>query len=465
MAKKPRTGHLYKRGNVYWLRYIVDGKPICKSLKTTNGKEAEKGRDKEMRPFRTANKAEILAITKDRLSEAEKEKQTEMDAQHPPLKMIDAWDAYVASKKRPDSSERTLAGYESSWNRFMRWMKETYPDKSAPRKEGEAEPAYSKYMQGINVEIAEAYAEKLESDKVTASTFNQHIGLLKLMWKTLAKDIKATENPWLEIRRKKLGAQRVAHRHQSITQEQFESLLNCAGSTDLHDLLFAIAWTGQRLADVVLMEWTAIDFKHKVISIHPMKLRRTGKQIFLPLLPQLDDLLKTRKKNVAGPYVFPELVAEYKRDTSMVSKRIQAAFDKAKLKPHESMPGVSRAVVRYGAHSLRHYFVTQALVAGIPSEIVKAITGHASDAMFSLYQHVDARLMGKLAAEISAKPVEEPKALPAPEADNAPLPSWALKMLDTMTAENWESVRREMKKIGKKNKKQAEDQKTLPAAN
>jgi len=37
-------------------------------------------------------------------------------------------------------------------------------------------------------------------------------------------------------------------------------------------------------------------------------------------------------------------------------------------------------------------------------------------------------------------------------------------MLDTMTADNWEAVRKEMNKIGKKNKKQAESQKMLPAA-
>lgn len=41
--------------------------------------------------------------------------------------------------------------------------------------------------------------------------------------------------------------------------------------------------------------------------------------------------------------------------------------------------------------------------------------------------------------------------------------SRAINMLDTMTAGNWAAVRKAMKKIGKKNKKQADSQNMLPA--
>jgi len=427
MTKKHRTGSLYRRGNVYWLKYMVDGRLIRQSLETTDEEQAEKQRKKIMRPMMAADRADALAVVSKKLADAKDEQAAADEEANPPLKITAAWDAYYDSANRPDSSERTLAGYESAWKRFVRWMDAEHPD--------------AEQMREVTSETAAAYAKKLQADKVTASTFNQHIGLLRLIWRTLSKEIRTPTNPWMDIRRKKLGAQSVAHRHHNITQEQFEALLKSAGSADLHDLLFTIAWTGQRLADIVLLRWDAVDFKGKVISIHPLKLRRTGKQVFVPLLPQLADLLKARKRNAAGPLVFHELAQDYKRDNSALSKRIQAAFEKSGLTPRDSKPGVSRAVAVYGAHSLRHYFVTQALAAGIPAEIVKKITGHTSDAMLATYEHVDARLIGELASKLQPT-TTKPAALPPHGRE--PTPAWILELAKGMNSKNWKAIQAEI---------------------
>ncbi len=447
---KYRIGTLYKRGNVWWLRYMVGGKYVFQSLETTSKEEAENKRKDTMRPILAAEKADALAVIVGRMKEAKSEQARAEEMANPPLELAQAWDAYSASKFRPDSSERTLSGYESTLKRFIRWLTDTHPNVRA--------------IKDVTDRIAFSYADQLQSEGVTASTFNQHIGFLRLLWRTLAKDIRSESNPWMDIRRRKLASQRLAHRHRNLTPEQFDSLLKSAGGTNMHDLLFTLGWTGQRLADVVLLRWDCIDFKRKVISVHPLKLRRTGKEVHIPLLPALADLLKMRKRNAIGPYVFPDLVEEYQRNRTAISKHIQDAFKSAELTPRDTMPNISRAVVVYGSHSLRHYFATQALAAGMPAEIVKRITGHTSDAMLAHYQHVDARLIGELANKLAAKPVEKSKPLPAPEADNTPLPAWALKMLNTMTADNWKTVRKEMKKVGKQKQKQAGTQNLLLAA-
>lgn len=434
MTRKHRTGNLYRRGNVWWLRYMVEGKTVYESLHCTSREDAEKERKRIMRPLMAADKADVLANISKRLTDAKDEQAAADEEANPPLAISAAWDAYYDSKSRPDSSERTLAGYESAWKRFKRWIEKEHPD--------------IKQMRDVSKNLAAAYATILEADGVTASTFNQHIGLMRLVWRTLAEEIRAGSNPWMDMRRKKLGAQKVAHRRRNLTPEQFDSLLKCAGSADMHDLLFTLGWTGQRLADIVLLKWNSIDFKRKVVTIHPLKLRRTGKEVHIPLLPQLADILKMRKRNAAGPHVFPELVEDYQRDPSALSKRIAAAFDKAELPPREKLPGVSRAVVVYGAHSLRHYFATQALAAGIPAEIVKRITGHTSDTMLANYEHLDARFIGELANKLQAQPLNPQKqiaALPAHE-DN-PLPPWAAKMIEGMTTKNWKKVKTELLKI------------------
>jgi integrase len=420
---KHRTGHIYKRGNVFWLQYRIEGRFVQQSLNTTDREEAEQKRKKIMRQFTTADLATAHAIVESQLRSAEKKAQAAIDDAHPPLAIADAWTAYERAKKRPDSSERTLSGYESAWKRFKAWMNKTHPDKT--------------FMRDIDAEIASDYAQQLTADKVASSTFNQHIGLLRLVWRCLAVQIRAGVNPWMEIAKRR--TQKLAHRRRTIMPEQFEKLLAAAGTADLHDLLFVLGLTGQRLVDGVMLRWDCIDFKRCVITLNPRKTARYGKAVFIPLLPALAELLKKRRNMTAGELVFPELAAEYQRDSSIIPKHIQKAFMKAGLTPKENRPGIKRAVVVYGAHSLRHYFATQALAAGIPGEIVKRITGHTSDAMLEGYEHVDAAMIGGLAAKLSnGKPLTT---LPPPQTN---IREQVRTALNRMNTKNWKTVRADL---------------------
>jgi integrase len=171
--------------------------------------------------------------------------------------------------------------------------------------------------------------------------------------------------------------------------------------------------------------------------------------IFIPLLPALAELLQKRRDMVAGNLVFPDLAAAYDHDSSAISKRVQEAFTKAGLKPNENRPGVKRAVTVYGAHSLRHFFATQALSAGIPGEIVKRITGHSSDAMLEGYEHVDAAMISGLAAKLSNG--KQPLALPAPQADIRAQVRALAEMLDATTwkAMTWNKMKKKLMEIAK----------------
>jgi len=151
---------------------------------------------------------------------------------------------------------------------------------------------------------------------------------------------------------------------------------------------------------------------------------------------------------VAGNMVFPDLAVAYDHDSSAISKRVQEAFAKAGLKPNENRPGVKRAVTVYGAHSLRHFFATQALSAGIPGEIVKRITGHSSDAMLEGYEH-DAAMISGLAAKLGNG--KQPLALPAPQADIRAQVRALAEMLNATTwkAMTWSKMKKELMKIAK----------------
>lgn len=425
MAKKHRTGTIYKRGAQFWLKYVVDGRRIRQSLQTDNLAEAEEKRKAIMRPLATAERVDALAITAARLSEAKSEASRADETVNPALAVEQVWPAYEEATNRPDSSERTLAGYESAWKRFKGWLTTERPAIRA--------------MRDIDATVAAAYAQQLTADGVTASTFNQHIGLLRLVWRCLEKPIRGTGNPWLMIQKKRL--QKLAHRHKAITQVQFDNLLKASESADLHDLLCVLGWTGQRLVDAVMLRWDAINFAQHVITIYPRKTARTGKAVHIPLLVPLADLLQNRKRMVDAETVFPELAADYDRDPSSLVKRIQATFESAGLTPREKRPGIARAVTSYGAHSFRHYYATQALAAGIPAEIVKRITGHTSDAMLANYEHVDAGMIGGLAARLS----NGRQALPEPTEPS--LRAQVGKLAEALTSKNWKTVKKALQTL------------------
>jgi integrase len=191
---------------------------------------------------------------------------------------------------------------------------------------------------------------------------------------------------------------------------------------DLRDLFTLLAWTGLRLVDAVCLRWGAVDFKRNVITLAPQKTaRREGKQVHIPMFPAVAELLNRRQEghvlNPAG-CVFSDLHAAYQHEPASLSKRITSAFETAGMKTTEQREGRARGVVVFGAHSLRHYFVTVATAAGMPAAMIKSITGHTTDAMLEHYQQIGADMAVEIAARIHAKP----RALPAVASDAPGLP-------------------------------------------
>ena len=214
-----------------------------------------------------------------------------------------------------------------------------------------------------------------------------------------------TVNPRYEITPKKL-TKKLANRKRALTQAQFNSLLAATeGDPDLKDLFTVLAWTGLRLADAVLMKWSAVDFPSKVITVIPIKTARRmdDKQVHIPMFPDVLDVLNRRQAGdlmkIKG-YVFAELAGRYERDASAIRKSISKAFEKAGLETTEQRADRGKAVIVYGAHSFRHYFVTQATAAGMPGAVIKSITGHESDEMLGHYQQIGAALATDLASRI-----------------------------------------------------------------
>jgi integrase len=405
-------GTLVKRNGVYYALWHFNGKRYRESTKCTSKRDAELVLAEKVAPYLAQNKVAVLQSIEGRLRGAETEAAQLLDAANPPLAIGNTWRTFLASPSRPDSGDATLRQYAAEWNRFEDWV-------------GDQEPRL-RFLRDVQREHAAAYAADLTAAKVSASTFNQHRNLLKLVWRCLGEEARCTGNPWDGIAPKKLNA--LATRKRALTPAQFEALLAAAeGDPDLHDLLTLLAWTGLRLVDGVRMKWGVVDFAQNVLTLAPQKTaRRTGKQVHIPMFPAVRALLDARQSGSVlspGRFIFPDLADLYDRDRgAALSKRIAAAFEKAGMETSEERDGRDRKAVVFGAHSLRHFFVTVATSAGMPAAMIKSITGHATDSMLEHYQQIGMDMAGEIAARIAnGKPPGPPsEVLEIQSADKVP---------------------------------------------
>lgn len=412
-----RTGTLVKRGSKYYARWKVGDKVYLRSTGMTNRREAMAEMQRMIEPFNTATEIDslerIAMRIKGRTAELEK---LEAEANPPPeigsvknkILHSPVWLAYMDSPNRPDSGEATLRQYESEWRRFVSWLGAKFPK--------------TKYLHQVTEQHAEEYARNLNDAKLSASTFNQHLNFLKLLWNVLADRAQPSVNVWDGIARRKLNA--LSNRKKALTPLQFDALLQATGDDqDLSDLFLILAWTGQRLVDGVMLKWEAVDFLKGVITLAPQKTaRRQGKVIAIPLFPIPRDVLTRREGGQPikpSDYVFPDLAEVYEHDASALTKRISATFERAGIETTEKRNGRARAVTIYGAHSLRHLAVTAFSSAGMPAAMIKSITGHASDGMLEHYQQIGVAMAAEISTRMTATTLPTPGLLPS-EANTIP---------------------------------------------
>lgn len=422
MTKKLRRGSLYRRGSVWWLKFNVDGKRIAQSLETESRSEAERKQAELMRPIVAAEKVDVLATITRRLDDAKTEQAAIDDEQNPPLAVATAFDAYTKSTNRPDSGESTLRQYEAEYRRFTRWLADNHKAAIA--------------MRDVTLEMAESYASNLSGAGASASTFNQHLGFLKLLWKTLRREARTTCNPWEEIKRRSLNAPG----RRELTVDELRRVCQSAQG-ELRQLFALGLYSGLRLGDCATLRWGEVDLSRGRIARIPAKTsRRNPKPVLIPIHYVLKSMLEEIPRPERAEYVLPETAAEYVRAPYDLVKRVQEHFESNGIRTSRKTEGRIRAAVEVGFHSLRHSFVSLCREANAPLAVVEAIVGHASPAMTRHYTHVGELAAASAVACLPSILVNAPAALPARE----PLPAWAREIVERLTARNGLQIKREL---------------------
>lgn len=422
---KHRTGHLFKRGKNFYVRWTVNGKVFSKSLRDgdgnpiTNNRDAEEAQTKVMAAFVVADEATALESIAAKLDGRRAELVRLQDEQNPPLPVRRAWVEYLDAPNRPDSGESTLRQYEFQFSAFADWLK---------AKQGE-----NATLRDVTKQLAEEYASQLNHGRLSASTYNKHLNLLTLVFRVLKHKARLTENPWEEIQRKRI----IPQSRRELTIDELKKV--CLAATgELKTLLALGLYSGLRLGDCATLRWGEVDLPRDMIRRIPNKsARRNPKPVIIPIHPVLGDVLSATPAKQRGEYVLPEIAALYTRRTDLVTDMIQEHFKSCGLKPHKPGTGKDgkRAVVEVGFHSLRHSFVSLCRESNAPLAVVQSIVGHSSPAMTRHYTH-----LGELAAGRAVA------LLPSVIGNGKPQPNGHENTTDkirriakSMTAANWKA--------------------------
>jgi integrase len=429
---KHRTGHLFKRGDTFYLFWKVNGKVFSKALRDDNGKpittkrEAEEARIKLMAPFTVADETAALESIAGKLEGRKAELAKWDDEQHPPSSIRQAWSDYLASPNRPDSGDSTLRQYEFQWQAFADWMNEKHADTLTVRE--------------VTKEIAEEYASSLNHGKLSPSTYNKHLNLLTLVFRVVKNKAKLTGNPWEEIQRKRL----VTNSRRELTIDELRKI--CLAATgELRTLLALGIYCGLRLGDCVTLRWGEVDLPRAMIRRVPNKTaRRNPKPVIIPIHPILMGMLSETPLNKRGEYVLPEMAALYNHRTDMVTDMVQRHFKACGITLHKPGTGKDgkRAVIEVGFHSLRHTFVSMCRESNAPLAVVESIVGHSNPAMTRHYTHVGELAAGRAIALLPSVMGDAKAHDLQNEPENILLK--AHKLAKKMTTANWQANRNKL---------------------
>ena len=220
-----------------------------------------------------------------------------------------------------------------------------------------------------------------------------------------------------------------------------------------------------RRGDCCLLQWKDVDLQRRFIAV---KTAKTGQTVSIPIFPMLYDELKlaAKNQNPKDSFVFPEQAQMYQENPDGITWRVQkvlavAGFrdEEESLHPDDKLlpapkqgsadivrgeihvarkEGLRRASVR-DFHSFRVTWVTLALTAGVPLELVQKVTGHKTTDIVLKHYFQPGQEAFRLALQ-SAMPKLLTNGQKSPKDE-------LLDILAGMTVKSWKKDKMRMKKI------------------
>ena len=368
MSNKKGKGYLFKRNGVWYVRVKVNGKDICKSLKTGDKATAENRYKTFTQSIVIYDKLASLNYLKAQIeTEEQKIEKTER------IMIKDMLNQYFAScfcgKITPD----TKCNYTSMVGHFVRWFNKPY-------------------MADVTSTDAIRFTSDMKSVLADERLFAT-ISCLKRIWAfAMQIDNNIKSNVWImkgyKFRKDK------THKRREMTHEEVNRLLVASQDQqfekywagEVHMLFELGAFTSLRLSDCVSLRWNEIH--GQIIKKLPKKTAKEGVEAVIPVCTHLADVLMGwRKIHPTDEYVLPILSHLHRRK---INKLVHRVFGLAGIAITET-DDKGHKLIKTGFHGLRVYALSNFLRVCGDINVVKTIAAHKNADMTLWYTHCQER--------------------------------------------------------------------------
>lgn len=307
-------------------------------------------------------------------------------------------------------------------------------------------------MAQIQCSHARAYMRMIEERGVSAKTYNNIVIFLRSVFHTLRKEAGLAENPFDGIPTR--DGEAIFRTPYKV--EELDLILQHAKKDEfIYPLIVTGMCTAMRRGDCCTLLRESVDLESGFITV---KTSKTGETVQIPIFPLLRKVLveALAKPSPRPPhYVFPHLEAHYVVNPDHLTDRVKRVLRAAgfidEIPEDGEVPenrgvlqkvrkeGVRKASVR-DFHSFRVTWVTLALSAGVPLEIVQRVTGHRTASIVMKHYFQPGRdefrrtLAGKMPALLVGGEAIKPVAKPV---------DVRTRLLE-MKPENWTEIREEI---------------------
>ncbi len=357
--KHKAKGHkgLYKRGNIWWLRYAgVDGRIVRESSHKTKFKDAEN-----------------LLI--ERRNDVKEGKQ-------PVVKQI----ANYTFKELAEEYEKWAERQRSfrSKQGFIGQLKDVFGNLPLRR---------------FNSMLVEQYQTERMQKGNKPATVNRLVATLKHMF-TKAVEWEMVEEYVLKRIRKVKLLEENNKRLRYLSKEECQNLIKSCDD-HLRPIVTMALNTGMRKGEILTLKWDNVDLRHGFILLDQTK---NGERREIPINSTLKETLtelfqgtKDRPRRIDVPYVFSD--PSNGKPYQDVKRSFRSALKKAKISD-------------FHFHDLRHTFASHLVMAGQDLTTVKELLGHKTLTMTLRYAHLapthKVKALQVLDNVLNEKPSEKP---------------------------------------------------------
>ncbi len=351
---------IYKRGNVYWIRYAgLDGRTVYESSGSDKFRDAEVKLIQRKNSIKEGKQPEIKKISNHTFNELKAE--------------------YLKWAER-QRSFRSKQG-------FIIQLTEVFGNLPLRR---------------FNTMLVEQYqTDKLLKGNKPA-TINRHIATLKHMFNK-AVDWNMVEEETLKRIKKAKLLQENNKRLRFLSKEESQALVaSCNGNTKA--IVISALNTGMRKGEILSLKWDQVDLKHGFILLDMTK---NGERREIPINETLRGIFQGLTRRLDIPHVFFDSVSgkpyqNVKRSFHTALRKAQwescqhCLYERQKIQADRpgNCPNCGNEMRRHKGikdfrfHDLRHTFASHLVMGGVDLTTVSRLLGHKSLTMTLRYAHL-----------------------------------------------------------------------------